>query len=62
MDYYLLIPLLLSIVLIIILAIVLKKKNNKLEEITSKFNFIKTMKFIFYYHKWKMMIMRFQMK
>jgi len=44
MNYYLLIPLLLSIILIIILIIVLKKKNNKLEEITSKFNFIKTIK------------------
>ena len=44
MNYYLLIPLLLSIILIIILVIVLKKKNNKLEEITSKFNFIKTIK------------------
>ena len=44
MNYYLLIPLLLSIILIIILIFILKKKNNKLEEITNKFNFIKTIK------------------
>lgn len=44
MNYYLLIPLLLSIILIIILIIILRKKDNKINEVTSKFEFIKTIK------------------